>query len=373
MRILAIETSCDETGISLVEIEEDKRGEPKIKVLQELVSSQIKIHAPFGGVVPSLAKREHQKNLPILLEKILYTESDVKSKKSTSFISNSVIQSIDLIAVTVGPGLEPALWTGIEFAKEIAKEWEKPLVGVNHLHGHMYSFLLSPAAKKISTKDIFPAIMLLVSGGHTTLALMKNLHEYKKLGETLDDAVGESFDKVARLLDLPYPGGPQIEKLATEGNPEAIAFPSPMLQKQNFQFSYSGLKTAVLYYVRGMNGGKDPWSIERKNKKNLSRKNLADIAASFQRAAFLPLVKKTMRAVKEYQARTIMIGGGVAANKELGRMLKSEIKKQKTKVSVITPPIAYCMDNATMIALAAYMRRQKKKKYPLRAKGTLDI
>jgi len=369
MKILAIETSCDDTGISLVEITEDKKRRQKIKILKELVSSQVKIHAPFGGVVPSLAKREHQKNLPVLLGRILNNESRRKGKKFILHNSNSIIQSIDLIAVTVGPGLEPALWTGIEFAKDLAKKWGKPLVGVNHLHGHMYSFLLAQKAmnqngksksKNIQTsslkvQDIFPAIVLLVSGGHTILAVMKNLNEYKKLGETVDDAVGESFDKVARLLGLPYPGGPEIEKLAKKGSPKAIEFPSPMIYQKNYNFSYSGLKTAVLYYVRD----------HRESKKE-------NIAASFQKAAFTSLVVKTLRAVEEHNARTIIIGGGVAANKELVRMLKQEIRRKMRGVKVIVPPLKYCMDNGTMIAVAGHIRRAKKK-YPLKANGILNI
>jgi len=370
MKILSIETSCDDTGISLVEITEDKKRRQKIKILKELVSSQVKIHAPFGGVVPSLAKREHQKNLPVLLGRILNNESRRKGKKFILHNSNSIIQSIDLIAVTVGPGLEPALWTGIEFAKDLAKKWGKPLVGVNHLHGHMYSFLLAQKAinqngksksKNIQTssfklQDTFPAIVLLVSGGHTILAVMKNLNEYKKLGETVDDAVGESFDKVARLLDLPYPGGPEVEKFAKKGDSRAIAFPSPMIHQKNYNFSYSGLKTAVLYYVRD----------HRESTKE-------DIAASFQNAAFVPLVSKTMRAVEEYGAKAIIVGGGVAANKELSRLLRSKIKNLKLKINLIVPPFRYCMDNATMIALAGYMRAVQNKKYPLKANGVLDI
>src|SRR3989344_1895392 len=275
MKILSIETSCDETGIALVQAE-GGFSNPRFEVLKNLVSSQIKIHRPFGGVVPGLAKREHIKNLPLLFRKVFGISKQIPKSKFR-------MNTIDLIAVTVGPGLEPALWTGITFAQELLKtltnadgkqtnaeksqrKSAKPkLVGVNHLEGHLYSFLLPQ--KTVSTKSKirnlkqkssgfrisnleFPAITLLVSGGHTTLLLMKNLKTWKRLGETKDDAAGEAFDKVARMLGLPYPGGPEIERITKKGNPEAINFPRPMIYQKNYDFSFSGLKTAVLYYLR---------------------------------------------------------------------------------------------------------------------------
>ena len=221
MKILAIETSCDETAIALLEASGGLRN-PKFKIFKNLVASQIKIHRPFGGVVPNLAKREHLKNLPILFKKIL---------NSKSYILNS----IDLIAVTVGPGLEPALWTGINFAKNLKfqiSNLRSKIIGVSHLEGHLYSFLLNSKSYILNSKQIFPAIALIVSGGHTILIKMDSLVKYKKIGETRDDAIGEAFDKVARLLSLPYPGGPEIEKLAKRGNPGAINFPRPMLNQK---------------------------------------------------------------------------------------------------------------------------------------------
>lgn len=374
MRILAIETSCDETAIALLEA---KGGidRPFFKIIKSFVSSQIKIHAPFGGVVPSLAKRQHLKNLPLLLEKVLGKDP---------FSQKQQIEKIDLIAVTVGPGLEPALWTGISFAQQLSQEWKKPLVGANHLEGHLFSFLLSSkffdkkkseSLKNYSLKLWFPAISLIVSGGHTILVLLKNLKNYQKIGETLDDAVGESFDKVARLLGLSYPGGPEIERLAKKGNAQAIAFPLPMISQKNFNFSYSGLKTAVLYYLRdlNMNTKENNHNFWKPGAFKINPSLRQDIAASFQRAAFLPLVKKSSLAALKYQAKSIFLGGGVAANKKLAQMIRKEIKDRKIKANLVVPPLSYCLDNAVMIGVAAYLNKLSKKKYPLKANGNLNL
>ncbi len=339
MKILAIETSCDETAISKI-IATGTIKSPKFKVAANAISSQINIHRPFGGVVPNLAKREHEINLPILLKQL-----DAKGFKN---------KDADLIAVTVGPGLEPALWAGVVFAENLAKEYKKSLIGVNHLDGHLYSFLLSKSYK-LKTKN-FPAIALLVSGGHTILLKMDGLTKYKKIGETVDDAVGEAFDKVARLLELPYPGGPEIEKLAKEGSP-TIPFPRPMLHQQNFNFSFSGLKTSVLYYLR------DHFPLKRGEQ--------ADIAASFQKAAVETLVRKTMRAAEEFGANSVIVAGGVAANK----FLRAELKKETAKIGAnfFSPESEYNTDNATMIAAAGYISYLRKKKIPLKANGNLGI
>src|SRR3989344_3133846 len=363
MKILAIETSCDETAIALVEA----NGNPllknrfassagwRIKILKNFVASQIKIHRPFGGVVPNLAKREHLKNLPALLSKV--------NPPAGGQMSN-----VGLIAVTVGPGLEPALWTGINFAKEIhrqlttnnsaSRRMTTKLIGANHLEGHLYSFLLE---NKIEMSNVFPAIHLLVSGGHTILIKMDSLVKYKKIGETRDDAAGECFDKVARLLNLPYPGGPEIEKLAKKGNPNAINFPRPMLNQKNYDFSFSGLKTAVLYYLRD------------KNLKPKSYKLKANVAASFQKAPFDVLVRKTLRAALEFRAKSIMISGGVAANKTLQKEFINEIKKQKLSFKFHVPSFKFCTDNAAMIAVAGYIDYIKGKKRRLIAKGNLSL
>ena len=365
MKILAIETSCDETAISLVDAGGGLKS-PRFKVLENLIASQIKIHRPFGGVVPNLAKREHTKNLPILFGKI-FGNSKLQAPNHKQILNpkSSILNSIDLLAVTVGPGLEPALWTGINFAKNLYTDLHGSehgftrikLVGANHLSGHLYSFLLSQ--KKIN-KDIFPAIALVISGGHTIILLMKDLAHYKKFGETRDDAVGECFDKVARLLKLPYPGGPEIEKLAKLGNPKAIDFPRPMLNQKNYDFSFSGLKTSVLYFLR--------------DKENATCKKV-DVAASFQAAAFDVLIKKTLRAVEEFGAKSVMISGGVAANVSLRNAFRSALKREAWNLK-LRPKLfvtKFPTDNAAMIAAGAYIDFLNKKKYKMVANGNLSL
>ncbi len=359
MTILAIETSCDETGIAVIRASGGLRA-PKFGVLKNLVSSQIPIHRPFGGVVPNLAKREHVKNLPLLWQRIIVHDSRFKNKKNLADLESAFMDHVDLIAVTVGPGLEPALWTGIEFAKQLAKKHGKPLIGANHLEGHLYSFLL-PEQKKTEfvnhdsrTKNLFPAVALIVSGGHTVLLSLSSFSEWRRLGETRDDAVGEAFDKVARLLGLRYPGGPEIEKLARTGDPDAIPFPRPMIHEKNYDFSFSGLKTAVLYYT----------------KENVAvRKN--DIAASFQEAAVDVLVTKTIRAAEECSARSTILCGGVAANQTLQNDLLCAARD--AGIVLLVPRRAYHGDNAAMIGAAGYMAHLRKRKYKLKAQGTLDI
>lgn len=395
-KILAIETSCDETAIALVEAKGGLRN-PQFKILKNFVASQIKIHAPFGGVVPNLAKREHLKNLPILWQRIMNNELRIRNKKT--IIHNSKFIIPDIIAVTVGPGLEPALWTGINFAKDLHrqlttndKRLTTKLLGVNHLDGHLYSFLLPQKTKitnyQLPITNYFPAIALIVSGGHTTLLLMKDLKTIKKIGETRDDAVGEAFDKVARLLNLPYPGGPEIEKLAKIGNPDAIKFPRPMLDQKNFDFSFSGLKTSVLYYIRDSKlriyHNTLNENLGHSDKFVVSDRLRADIAASFQRAAFDVLIKKTLRAAEQYKAKSIMISGGVAANKTLSSAFKKAIANQQLttnnqqpkKLSVVGYKLLvtkFPTDNAAMIAVAAYVNYLRKKKYKLVANGNLNI
>jgi N6-L-threonylcarbamoyladenine synthase len=342
VKILAIETSCDETGVALLEASGTARA-PRVRVLENLVTTQIPIHRKFGGVVPNLAKREHLKNLPVLFARLCAKHPRLK---------------FDLITVTVGPGLEPALWTGITFAQALAKEYRVPLVGANHLEGHLYSFLLSQSEKKSGTgaaqKNIFPAIALIVSGGHTVLLKLDSFSKWKRLGETRDDATGEAFDKVARLLGLPYPGGPEVERLARTGDPHAIAFPRPMLHEKNYDFSFSGLKTSVLYYIR--------------DHAKFSKK---DVAASFQEAALDVLVKKTIRAAREYGAKSIMLSGGVAANKALRARLARETKK--AGCTFLVPDFKYNLDNGAMIGVAGYMAYLRKKRYKMQARGDMEI
>lgn len=329
MKILAIETSCDETAIALVEAKGGIK-KPQFKVLENIVSSQIAIHRPFGGVVPNLAKREHQLNLPKIWEQL--------KKKKIKF---------DLIAVTVGPGLEPALWAGIEFAKQLSKETKKPLVGGNHMEGHLVSNWLDASPK-------FPAIGLVVSGGHTMVIKMDSLKKWKNLGETRDDAAGEAFDKVARLLGLQYPGGPEVERLAKNGNPKAVNFPRPMLRDKNYEFSFSGLKTSVLYFHR--------------DNPKVSRE---DLCASFQQAVIDVLVGKTMRAADEFGAESVLLSGGVAANKTLRAALQKKVEESGRKF--FAPDFKYNTDNAVMIAAAAYVAKLRGKKYPMRADSNLSL
>lgn len=343
MRILAIETSCDETALALLEAE-GTLTQLQLKPLKSVISSQIALHREWGGVVPNIAKREHIKNLPLIFDKIF------QSKTDQLLVEKDL--EIDAIAVTVGPGLEPALWAGITFAQELFLELKKinkkiKLIGVNHLEGHLYSSLL------LGEKIVFPAIALIVSGGHTILLEMSSLTQKEKLGETKDDAVGEAFDKVARMLQLPYPGGPEIQKIAKKGNARAIEFPRPMLYAKNFDFSFSGLKTSVLYHLRDNPNGKKE-----------------DVAASFQYAAIDVLVKKTIRAAEEFNAKSVILSGGVAANQALRETLKKECKERK--LHFFAPPMDFNTDNAMMIAVAAYINILQKKSYPLEANGNLS-
>ncbi len=326
MKILSIETSCDETAIAVVECSGGAES-PSFAVRAHVVATQIATHRPFGGVVPSLAKREHLVNLPLAYEEVM-----------AQLAAAGCAAKFDRIAVTVGPGLEPALWTGINFANDLSVRLSVPVMGANHLEGHIYSnWLDAEAAKKI----VFPAVVLLVSGGHTALVVMDSMQSWRKLGETQDDAAGEAFDKVAKMLGLPYPGGPEVERLARQGNPDAIAFPRPMMHSGDFNFSFSGLKTAVLYYVR------TPNSLEpRAYSPN-------DVCASFQKAAIGVLVAKTMRAAEENGAQSVLVCGGVASNAALSAELAKRAGEAGMHFSA--PAMQYNGDNAVMIAAASYL------------------
>lgn len=356
MKILSIETSCDETAISILEAKGGVNS-ASFKVLADNVSSQIDVHIPYGGVYPALAKREHIKNLPLVLEKTL-KEARLDKKQIP----------IDAIAVTYGPGLEPALWTGIVLAKELGEKWSVPVIPVNHMEGHLLSvFGKNRDAFKIP-KLKTPALALLVSGGHTELVLVKKLGDYEIIGETMDDAVGEAFDKVARMLGLPYPGGPHISKLAEEErkNKKTYDFvlPRPMLHAKNFNFSFSGLKTAVLYLVRDLGG------IEK-----ISEKTKSQIALEFENSAIECLAYKTKEAIEKYKIKTLIVGGGVSANNHL----KNEIKKMTgTKVKLFFPAKELSTDNSLMIGIAGYLNYIKnKKKVPklssIKAAGNLRL
>ncbi len=383
MRILAIETSCDDTCIAIVEAS-PRRGSkiPHFRVLANVISSQTEIHKKYGGVVPSLAKRAHQENLVTVLEKALgeagmklspsaksYTKGQSKIKNAGKILERepelleqfikTVVPipkpKINFIAVTHGPGLEPALWAGINFARALSYWWRIPLLGVDHMEGHI-------AANFLHTGKVeFPAIVLAVSGGHTQLILVKDILKYKLIGETVDDAAGEGFDKVARMLGLSFPGGPEIAKSAKGGNPKAFDFPRPMLHSKDYNFSFSGLKTAVLYTIRDL-------TVTSKIKK--------DIAASFQQAAVDVLIAKTIRAAKQYKVKTIMLAGGVAANEELRKQFEEVIKKELPDTLYKIPHTSLATDNAAMIAAAAYFRRNKAtltRWKTLKANGNLKI
>lgn len=377
MRILAIETSCDETALALLEATGRLRT-PRFEILGNVISSQIEIHRPWGGVVPNLAKREHLKNLPIVLKAIMDQKLEIRNKDS--LIHNSKFLTPDVIAVTVGPGLEPALWTGVNFAKELYKDLRRKnkklkLIGVNHLEGHLYSFLLaqktefSVSSDQFSKRKLFPAIALIVSGGHTILLKMDSLTKWKKLGETRDDAVGEAFDKVAKMLGLPYPGGPEIQRLAREGNPKAIEFPRPMIHDKNYDFSYSGLKTSVLYYLRDREI--TPTHVNPSSHPRKSAYATADVAASFQEAALDVLVKKIERAVKEFNAKSVLLSGGVAANEELRKKLSAA--SNRLGVKFIAPPMDFNTDNAVMIGVAGYISHLRKKNRRITAQANLSV
>ncbi|MFH1472890.1 MAG: tRNA (adenosine(37)-N6)-threonylcarbamoyltransferase complex transferase subunit TsaD [bacterium] len=352
MRILAIETSCDETAIALLEIM-GPREAPDIKILGNSLFSQAHLHAEYGGVYPNLAKREHQKNLPPLLELTL--------NQASKLLGNPVSKlgkSVDYICVTQGPGLEPALWTGINFAEELGKKWQKPVIPVDHMEGHIWSVLYKEPTRifnlqfsiyKKSKKLELPALALLVSGGHTELVMIKDFGKYEILGKTLDDAVGEAFDKVARMLGLTYPGGPKISKLAAQGRTlntdsqgPTLVFPRPMINSGDLNFSYSGLKTAVLYKI--------------KNEKILETTPIEEVAMAFEDAAIEVLISKTRRALEENieDIKTVIVAGGVSANK----YLKSEMQKLINtfdNIQLHFPIGSLSTDNAVMIALAAYI------------------
>lgn len=380
MVILAIETSCDDTCIAILKIKD-----LRFKILSNIVSSQVKIHAKYGGVYPTLAKREHQRNLPIVLRKSL--------KEAGFEISKSQFPNIDLIAVTVGPGLEPCLWTGVNFANDLSKMWKKPIIPVNHIEAHIFANFLSKVSKNFqfsisNFQALFPAICLIVSGGHTQLILMKDFGKYKILGETRDDAAGECFDKTARILGLGYPGGPAIAaeaakfriqnskpstraKLGAGPVPQQklrfgagfkIQLPRPMIHQKNYDFSFSGLKTAVLYDFKNQ-----PPKFRKSPKENLrfptgqAKEYIRAMASEIQQAIIDVLIKKTIKAAEEFKVKSIILGGGVVANEELRKQFNYKLKTINSKLKFLVPPKNLCTDNAVMVAVAGYFHYLKGK------------
>lgn len=417
MRILAIETSCDETALAIVETNE--ASPPFIfRILADNTLSQIALHKEYGGVFPMMAKREHAR---VLVPLLLKTLKDAKLYKKTS---RHVVESplrkefqeildrepelfaqfiteipyvdrppLDAIAVTRGPGLEPALWVGINFAKALSLVWKIPIIPINHMEGHLLSALLQTKGEgKFAISRLpFPLLALLVSGGHTELILMRppahgfgragGWGSYEILGETKDDAAGEAFDKVARILGLPYPGGPEISRLGETGTPGVYPLPRPMLHSNDDNFSFSGLKTAVLYLTKklartnfdqhqhkGVDDqitgiGKEYSAQSNKNfgeQGTLSEQQKADIAREFEEACVEVLVTKTLRAAKEYGAKTIVMGGGVSANKRLrGTLLLRARDELSEEVTVHIPDPSLSTDNALMIAVAGLLQRER--------------
>ncbi|MEI8337966.1 MAG: tRNA (adenosine(37)-N6)-threonylcarbamoyltransferase complex transferase subunit TsaD [bacterium] len=384
MKILSIETSCDESAISILEVKGGIKN-PSFKILGDALRSQIKIHEQYGGVFPMMAKREHQKNLvPILinvLKQAKFYKKNLKSfeenhsslshlNRETDLIEhfkkhvlNIKKPKIDLIAVTNGPGLEPALWVGISFAKALGELWNIPVMGVNHMEGHILSVL--PNRKEFSISNFqFPMIALLVSGGHTELVLMKKFLSYEVLGKTRDDAAGEAFDKVARILGLSYPGGPEISKLANIARSSKLekldpSLPRPMIKSKDLDFSFSGLKTAVLYMVRDMG--------------ILSEIDKEKIAREFEDSTVDVLESKTRTAILESNAKSLIIGGGVSANKELQKRLRSMSKS--LGIDFYLPEKKMSTDNAIMIGICAFFNSSNvsNSSKEIEAKGNLGF
>lgn len=318
MIILSVESSCDETSVAIL-----KDGK---KVLSHIVLSQIDLHKIYGGVVPEIASRSHVEHMTRIFDQAL-VQADIK------------IEEIDLVAVTVGPGLIGSLLVGINAATSFAFAHDKPIIGVNHLMGHFY-------AANIEHEIKFPALGLLVSGGHTELIYLKNHFEVEQIGTTLDDAVGEAYDKVARVLGLPYPGGPVVDKLAHQGK-DTYNLPRVFLDKKGYNFSFSGLKSAVINLVHNLE--------QRKEKVNVE-----NMCASFQASVLDVLIAKTKQAAEQYQVKQIIVAGGVAANKGLRNRIFQEIPNYE----IIIPSIQYCTDNAAMIGAAAYYQYQKFGAHP---------
>lgn len=321
INILGIETSCDETAAAVV-----ANGR---EVKSSIIASQTKLHEKYGGIVPEIASRAH-------IEKIYPVIAEAMAQAGVGK------DSIDAIAVANQPGLTIALVVGVTAAKTLAFAWEKPLIAINHLHAHLQSAMLAEGDLQL------PAVALIVSGGHTCLYECKSPLELELLGSTIDDAAGEAFDKVANILKLSYPGGPSIERAARNGNPNAIKFPRSMLGRDSLDFSFSGIKTAVLYHCHGQD-------MKGQNRvDSMSEQEIADIAASFQAAVIDVLVKKTQRAAKKIGARTILLGGGVAANNAIRDGLRKMCDSGSPPRKLLVAPKQYCTDNAVMVASLAY-------------------
>jgi N6-L-threonylcarbamoyladenine synthase len=412
MKILAIETSCDETAVCIIEASGDIDAGFKYEVLGNALYSQVAIHAPYGGVFPNLAKREHAKNLIPLLQETLQ-QSDLLAKGLTfdepqqshtlirkilerepelleqlqEFLAKHEKPDIGAIAVTYGPGLEPALWVGVNLARALSIIWDIPLVAVNHMEGH----IMMSAMQDGTLADFrFPLLSLLISGGHTELVLSREFMHYELVGQTRDDAVGEAFDKVARLLGLPYPGGPEISRLAAQAREERrnsfstlgetvspLTFTPPMLHSKDFDFSFSGLKTEVRKFAEAQHQG-SALMRETNQEDSLSEDMKKEIARAFEDAVAHVLVQKTLKAVEEFGVATVIVGGGVSANAYIRKQLSEALCKDPdfTGMQLLVPPADLATDNALMIALTGYFHAIKKDfadPATLRANGNLRL
>lgn len=369
MLLLSIETSCDETAVSLVRAQ-GEFPHATYEILGNALWSQIDIHREYGGVFPALAKREHATTIVPILEKTLH-ESEVAPHDFTPTIDQETevkvraildrehgladqlltfhrehgTYPIDAIAVTSGPGLEPALWVGVNFARAVALLWNIPVISVNHMEGHVLASVFDSDRDDQLSDISFPAIALLISGGHTELILMTDWGQYEKIGQTRDDAVGEAFDKVARLVGIPYPGGPEISRLAAEARkrklPQFAELPTPMLHSGDLDFSFSGLKTAVRYAVQG---------------KTLTPDEITSLARDFEDAVTTVLVKKTCAAIEKHCAKTLIVGGGVSANQHIKRIMEATLLTEYPDVISYFPQSGLSTDNSIMIALAGHAR-----------------
>ena len=345
MIVLGVESSCDETGVALYNTQPWERGQPASQgVLGQGLHSQIAMHRDYGGVVPELASRDHIRRVLPLLEQSL-TEASLK------------LSDIDAIAYTQGPGLAGALLVGTAFAKSLAQGLNIPSIGVHHLEGHLLSPLLGPSAPH------FPFVALLVSGGHTQLMLVKDIGQYELLGETVDDAAGEAFDKTAKLLGLDYPGGAVLSALAEKGQTGRFDLPRPMLHSGDFDFSFSGLKTAVLNQVK---------QFEAKNIANADEvmQFHADLARGFVEALVAVLLRKSEKAIQQTGCKDLVLAGGVAANKQLRFALNASASKHGFAVHY--PPLALCTDNGVMIAFAGALRMLQKNNAATQS-GSFDV
>jgi N6-L-threonylcarbamoyladenine synthase len=386
MNILSIETSCDETAVSIVRTTGNFPN-AEYAILGNALFSQIDIHREYGGVFPALAKREHAKTLVPMLTKALgeagllqrqeaFITQTQESELSTilhketgleealrRFLESWSRPGLDLIAVTAGPGLEPALWVGINFARALSYYWNIPVVPINHMEGHILSSIFSQSR---IAEILFPALTLLVSGGHTELVLVKKWGDYECVGKTRDDAIGEAFDKVARMLGLPYPGGPEISARAQSARdrnlPTFIKLPRPMLDSDDLDFSFSGLKTAVRYAIRD---------------KTLTPEDIDSVACEFENSVTEVLLDKTKRAIDQFEIQTLIVGGGVSANTHIRESFDSFLKKEYPSLAVYFPSRHLSTDNSIMIALAGHMHAQKALPYhslaSMKADGNLSL